>query len=195
MYCRIAHARIYSGTSNAQRNKGSWYVRRSTSHFRSLSRRAIPGSSGVDDIFGWSEPQVQRNIVDRQLQTMFHNVRVWRRSPLPEGSRVSIDDIGIASPKAFWVIAYKRSRTNMTSSLSWEEEEKSSRRCAPFIKETLFSFTIPFVAWRLSNRDPTATCHPNCQHGIPYRIQVHTHRNEERSRSAPAHIRIWHEPP
>jgi hypothetical protein len=114
MYWRIAHARMYSGTSNAQRNKGSLYVRISIHHFRSLSRRLIPGSSAVEDIFGWSEPQVQRNIVDKQLQTMFQRVRVWISSPLPEGSRASIDDMGIAPPKALWVIEYRRSRTIMT---------------------------------------------------------------------------------
>jgi hypothetical protein len=112
-YWRIAHARIYSGTSSAQKNNGNLYVRSSTSHFRSLSRRRIPGSSGVEDIFGWSDPQVQRNIVDKQLQTMFQMVRVWMNSPLPGASRGSIDDTGIASPKALWVMAYRSSREIM----------------------------------------------------------------------------------
>jgi hypothetical protein len=93
---------------------------------------------------------VQRNIVDMQLQMMFQIVRVWISPPLPEGSRVSIADMGIASPKAFWAIAYKSSRTNMTTSLSRKEGVKNSERCAPFIGETLFSFIIPFMAWRLS---------------------------------------------
>jgi hypothetical protein len=94
-------------------NKGILCVRNSTSDFRSLSRRVMPGSSGVEDIFGWSETQVQRNIVDKQLQIMFHSVRVWVGSPQPDGSRLSIDDMGIASPKLLWVIAYRSNSESM----------------------------------------------------------------------------------
>jgi hypothetical protein len=77
IYCRIAHARIYSGTSSAQRNNGSLYVKNSTSGVRiHLSNQPKPGSSGVDDILGCRETQVQRKIVDKQLQMTFQSDRV-----------------------------------------------------------------------------------------------------------------------
>jgi len=79
-YWRIAHARIYSGKNNAHRYKGIVYVRKPTNDLRSLSSPPIPGSSEVDDILGCRETQVQRNIVDRQLQMMFQIVRVWMSS-------------------------------------------------------------------------------------------------------------------
>jgi hypothetical protein len=94
-------------------NKGSLYVRSSASDFRSLSNRPIPGSSGVDDIFGWSEPHVQMNIVDKQLQMMFQMVRVGIDSPQSGGSLRSINDIGAASPKLLRAIAYRSSSASM----------------------------------------------------------------------------------
>ena len=87
-YCRIAHARIYSGTNSAQRNNGNLYVRKPINGFHScLLNQLVPGSSGIYDMLGCREVQVQRNIVDKQLHTIPQIVRVWINSPPADASR------------------------------------------------------------------------------------------------------------
>jgi hypothetical protein len=114
IYCRIAHARIYSGTSSAHRNNGSLYVKNLTNGFRiHLSKRLKPCFSGVDDILGCRETQVQRKIVDKQLQMIFKRDRVWTASPQTQESRLSIDGVGTALPKPLWKMAYTSSKTIM----------------------------------------------------------------------------------
>jgi hypothetical protein len=115
IYCRIAHARIYSGTSNAQRNKGSLYVRNLTNGFRILfANQPKSGASGVDEILGCRETQVQRNIVEKQLQMIFQMDRVCIGSSQAQGSRLSINGVGTASPTPLWAMAYTSSRISMT---------------------------------------------------------------------------------
>ena len=66
-------------------------------------------------MFGRRDAQVQSNIVDKQLQIIFHIVRVSIGSPQPAaGSRLSIDGrVETASLKLLWRMACMSSRINM----------------------------------------------------------------------------------
>jgi hypothetical protein len=128
IYWRIAHARMYSGTINAQRNNGILYVTNSTNGLRiHLSNRPDPGLSAVDDIFGCRETQVQREIVDKQLQMIFQRDRVCIGSPQEQGSRVSINGAGTASPKPLWRMAYTRRKKIMMISQCGKEDRGALR--------------------------------------------------------------------
>jgi hypothetical protein len=72
--CRIAQARIYSGTRRAHKNNGNWVVNVRYMRDLFLFQNPIPCVSSVAGIFGWMATHVQRKMVERQLQMMPHFV-------------------------------------------------------------------------------------------------------------------------
>ena len=88
MYCLTAQARTYSGTINAQTNRG-----------RRCSTNDIIGFCFGEGMLGWTEIHVHKNIVVRQLQRMFVTVRQCVRSVqlFDSNESLSRDVMGLAS--------------------------------------------------------------------------------------------------
>ena len=103
--CRIAHDKIYSGTSSAHMNSGSRCEmnERSGSHSH-RSKRPISFLLPGYGTLGWMATQVHKNIVTRQLQIIFQTVRHVCRSLHVEAVRLSsmMDGTGAAPLKAPW---------------------------------------------------------------------------------------------
>ena len=101
--CLIAHASTYSGTSNAQMNKGRRCSANDISGFHiHLPIQPFATRFFGQGTFGWMETQVQEKIVTRQLQTMFQIVLQWVRSVQRFGANepLSTDGTGLASIEA-----------------------------------------------------------------------------------------------
>ena len=101
--CLIAHASIYSGTSNAQINKGRRCSANDISGFHiHLSTQPFANRFFGQGTFGWMATQVQEKIVTRQLQTMFQIVLQCVRSVQRFGANelLSTDGTGLASIEA-----------------------------------------------------------------------------------------------
>jgi hypothetical protein len=72
--CRIAQARIYSGTRRAHKNNGNWVVNIRDRRYFLFFQNPILCVSSVAGILGWMATHVQRKMVERQLQMMPHIV-------------------------------------------------------------------------------------------------------------------------